>query len=206
MIRGTTVRGAALMLGVAWITGACGRRDSYADSTAVAPAGGGADTGVLAATPAAAGGDVVGMSAANIASMIGATNGAEIMDAQIAERNAASSDVKGFARDMIADHRALQKSLDSLAVARTITPQSPPQEDLMVQQHRATMARLDSLHGAAFDRAYMDAQVQAHEKAVADLQRFAREASDADLKALIERAIPKIQQHLDQARRVQAGR
>ena len=75
----------------------------------------------------------------------------------------------------------------------------------MKQADSQTLATLGSAaKGAAFDKAYMDAQVAAHQKALNDLQSFSGSAPDPDLKALIDKAIPKVKEHLDKAQQLQS--
>jgi putative membrane protein len=202
--------GPALLLGLACTLGACSKGSSGADTTAAAAATTPDTSAGRVAAPAESAGTSAGasatgtMSAANIASMIAATNGAEIAAAKLAERKASSADVKAFARQMITDHTAMEKSLDSLAKAKSITPQAPSQEDQMKQQNQTTMASLDSAKGSAFDKAYINAQVQAHQQAVTDLQNFSSQSPDPDLKALVDKALPKVQGHLDKAQQIQS--
>jgi putative membrane protein len=66
------------------------------------------------------------------------------------------------------------------------------------------MAALQSAgSGAAFDKAYIDQEVTIH-KAVLDLADKAHgDTQNAELKALIEKAKPVIQKHLDRAEELQ---
>jgi predicted outer membrane protein len=62
----------------------------------------------------------------------------------------------------------------------------------------------NKLSGAAFDKAYVDAQVTGHQDALAFLQRAENSAQNADLKKLISSAIPDVQKHLDRAKSLQS--
>jgi putative membrane protein len=142
------------------------------------------------------------MSDANIMSMIGMTNAAEIAAGELASTKARNADVKAFARQMVTEHQAMQKEADQLATSASVTPQAPPGAD---STQRAANASLDSLKGATgadFDRAYMAAQVRDHQAALANLQRFHGAAQNAELRTLIGNAIPKVQAHLDKATQV----
>jgi putative membrane protein len=145
------------------------------------------------------------MSDAQIASTVGAINGGEIMAAQLARRKAASNEVKAFARMMITDHTAMQHTVDSLAKAKNITPQSPPTADSLQSSMKAQGDTLGRLTGRAFDRAYITSQVAGHQQALDMLNRFAGSAQDADMKAALQKAVPKVQQHLDRARTIQSS-
>jgi putative membrane protein len=67
---------------------------------------------------------------------------------------------------------------------------------------KETRALQSAPRGAEFDRTYIDQEVAAHQ-AVLDLVNQAHgQADNAELKALIEKARPVIQKHLDQAREI----
>jgi len=208
--------GPALALGAALTLGACSKGDHVADSAA-APAAATtgdsamgmtttpADSGAMSATSANGANGAGALGSAGIASLIGLTNGGEIDAGKIAEDKATNADVKAYAKQMIAEHRAMQKSLDSLAAALTLTPTPPPAADQKRQMNEQTAATLNATaKGAAFDKAYIDGQVQGHQQALNDLQGFSANATDAQLKQLIDGAIPKVQQHLDKAQQLQS--
>jgi len=207
--------GSVLALGAVCALGACGKSDAAADSaaapaTAMTPdssATGMTGTPADSANAANAAGAPAGgaMSAANIAAMIGLTNGTEIQAAKVAQDKATNGDVKSFAKQMITEHQAMQKSLDSLTAAMNVTPQPPGTADQKKQAGEQMIATLNSTaKGAAFDKAYIDGQVQAHQQALNDLQGFSASAPDAQLKSLIDAAIPKVQAHLDKAQQLQS--
>ena len=67
------------------------------------------------------------------------------------------------------------------------------------------MKTLNSTSGKAFDRAYLEHEVAYH-KAVIDAVKgtLLPATQNADLKALIDKATPTIQQHLDKAKSIQS--
>ena len=198
----TAALGAALAL-----TGACGGGDNAATDSATgesaAAATAAADSTAMGA-PGATGG---AMTAPNALAMIGLSNAAEIGTSKIAQEKATSSDVRDYAKMMVDDHTAMQKEADELATRVNLVPAPPPQAeqkraagDQMVQQLNSTAK------GAEFDRAYVEGQVQAHQQTLTELQQLQTQVTDnADVKALIEKAIPKVQAHLEQAQKLQAG-
>jgi putative membrane protein len=206
--------GSVLALGAVCALGACGKSDNAADSAAAPATATMPDSGAgMTATPAdsasaasAAGAPAAGaMSNANVASLIGLTNASEIGAAKVAQDKATNADVKAYAKQMIAEHQAMQKSLDSLTAAMKVTPQAPAAADQKKQAGDQMLATLESTaKGAAFDKAYIDGQVQAHQQALSDLQGFSANAPDPQLKSLIDAAIPKVQAHLDKAQQLQS--
>ena len=191
----------ALMLAA---TAACGPGDNAAnDSLASGTTGeAGASAAAATATPTA---DFGQLSDANIASTVGVINGGEIQAGELAARNARSADVKAFARDMVSEHRAMQKSLDSLATAKNVTPQSASMSESIRNEMAAMQQRLEQMTGATFDSAYINGQVADHQKALDALNGMATAAEDADMRAAIQAAIPKVQAHLERARTLAAN-
>lgn len=145
------------------------------------------------------------MTDANISSQIGTINGAEIQAAEMATRRARSADVKRFAREMIQDHRAMQKMVDSIATAKNLTPEPMANADSLQSATKAEQDRLSQLTGAAFDSAYANSQVMAHQQALDFLNRASNATQDSDLRTVIQQAIPKVQAHLDRARTLVSG-
>ena len=71
--------------------------------------------------------------------------------------------------------------------------------DAAVADSMAAMPR-----GAAFDRFYIDHAVMHHQQVLATAQAAVGATQNAELKAMIEKAAPIVQQHLDRAKQVQA--
>jgi putative membrane protein len=179
-------------------TAACSRRDNAAtDTLAVGGASTGASAAAATATPNA---DVAGMTDGNIAATIKVLNDGQIELGELATKKASSAQIKTFARDMIRDHTAMQKSLDSLAAAKNLAPQTAPMSESIKSDAQAMHDRLDKLSGATFDSAYINGQVTDHQKALDALNNMSSAATDADVKSAIRGAIPMVQGHLDRAR------
>ena len=107
--------------------------------------------------------------------------------------------MKAFARDMVREHTAFQEESDRLAHDLAVIPQLPLNEGTTLQA-AATRTALTGARGAAFDRAYLDAEVTQHESTLQLLQRATTAAENARLRAMLEAAIPTVQSHLDRAK------
>jgi putative membrane protein len=188
--------GLALVLGTAAILGGCERRDDSRADTA-APGGMAADT--AGATTAPAGG---GMTDANIAAVLDAANESDSAFGALAVRKGRSADVKQFGRLMMGEHHALRQQGQQLVKKLNVTPQPPANFDLPDQQQEA-MKDLESKSGADFDRAYIDHEVEYHQQVLETAQNALGQAQNPELKALIQKAAPVIQKHLDRAKEIQ---
>lgn len=207
--RGTTIGRWATRLAAAGCIAAvtaCGGGDAAMDDTAGANAGIGAAPGDTAgATGAAAPGTAGAMSDAQILAQMSISNGAEISSSQLAQPKARNQQVKDFARDMIAEHQAMQGQADQVVKAQNITPQAAQPDTLQQALDRQREQLQNQAAGAEFDRMYMDMQVSSHEGTLAMLNNARGAAQNADLRALIDQAIPKVQQHLDRARQIRGA-
>ena len=185
---------------------ACAKKEGATTDTAAAPAMR-SDTGMAPMAPStpapAPAGTVAVTSDAEILAAIGMTNASEIGEGKLAESKATSADVKSFARDMVKDHTSLQGDADKLAKKINVTPKAPAAADQMKKESAAAMDSLKAAKGATFDQQYIAGQVTDHQKALDNLKSFEGSAQNADLKNLIQQAIPKVQQHLDRARELQ---
>ena len=116
----------------------------------------------------------------------------EVAAAQVAQQKSQNDQVKNFAQQMIADHGQALKDVQALAQSKGVTlPTAPDSKQQAMDQ------QLNALSGAAFDRAYLKrAGVAAHKQAHAMLARAQTRATDPDLKALIAKMQPTVDQHL----------
>ena len=196
----------ALALGATVALGACAKRDNAATDTAMATPTGMLDTGTTVG--AATGASTMGsMSDANIMSMMSMSNSNEIGTSKIAQQKGTSGDVKSFANDMVKGHTAMQGEADKLATQINVTPEPPAR--VGDEMKRMAMAMSDSLKaaakGTAFDMQYINGKVQSHQMTLDNLQQFQGMTQNAQLRDLITKAIPTVQQHLDRAKQIQTA-
>jgi putative membrane protein len=116
---------------------------------------------------------------------------AEVDLGQLASTKATNEKVKAFGQRMVADHSKANDELKMLATSKNMT--WPATLDA---KHKATHARLDTLSGATFDRAYVADMLADHRKDVADFKREAATAKDSDVKQFAARTLPTLQDHL----------
>jgi putative membrane protein len=122
---------------------------------------------------------------------------AEVEHGRLAAQNASANEVKQFGQQMVDDHGKANEELKALAAKKKVTLPST-----LDAKHQAMQEKLAKLKGAAFDKSYMDGQVQAHQEAVTLFEREAKGGKDPDVKAWAEKTLPQLQQHLKMARSV----
>jgi putative membrane protein len=137
-----------------------------------------------------------------IAAVTSLANNAEIEQAKLARARSKDEQVLQFAGMMIAHHGEAQRKQDSLSVG---SADSTLSRDMVVEASE-TMRVLKEKQGAEFDRAYMQAQVQAHQKVLDAIEsKLIPSAKRPDLKAHLVAIRPRVKQHLEQAERTVAA-
>lgn len=128
---------------------------------------------------------------------VDASNAAELRLGRMAQSKAREPLVKSFADRMVTDHDRMQKEWVALSsrygvrFSGNLTPQQQEQVN-----------RLDRLSGMEFDRAYMSAMTQNHRENVNTFQTTGRSTQSAEVRQLVERSLPSLQEHLTLAREV----
>lgn len=143
---------------------------------------------------------------ANIAAIVLAANTADIRNGELALTRSRQKPVQEFARRMMADHASVNARATALAGRLGLAPVENAASRGLVAHADSTRARLGTLKGAAFDRAYVDNEVAYHQ-AVLDLLdgTIVPATRNAELKALLEAVRPAFVAHLEHARMVRAG-
>ncbi|HEV7387912.1 MAG TPA: DUF4142 domain-containing protein [Gemmatimonadaceae bacterium] len=199
LINGTRSKVAVLALVVTAVA-ACAKKDNYgADTSAAASSTVTADTSAMSAgAPAAA-----TWTDANIFAMLDEANAADSAAGSIAAAKATSSEVRDFARRMMRDHHQLRAQGAALAKKLNVTPAAPSDDPVPAMAQAETNTLNSTAKGKDFDKAYIDAEVNAH-KAVLELaSKSAGQTQNSELKNLIQKAAPVIKGHLDKAESIQ---
>lgn len=123
---------------------------------------------------------------------------AEIESSRLAIQKSTSTDINSFAVEMIKDHTDTNRHLSDLAGKLDL--KLAPETELG-QAADALMFRAPE--GVDFDAAYVAHQIKAHEQVIELFKAQARESDSPQLQALIENTLPKLEMHLDMARKLE---
>jgi putative membrane protein len=191
----------AALVAAAFGLAACGKKDNgAADTTAASSTTTTTDTSSMAASSTGAGGT---WSDANIVALLDEANAADSSAGAIAATKGTSAAVRDFAKRMMRDHHQLRAQGAALAKKLNVTPAAPSDDPVTSMAQNETNTLNSTAKGKDFDKAYIDAEVDAH-KAVLDLAtKAAGQTQTAELKNLIQKAAPVIQGHLDKAESIQ---
>jgi putative membrane protein len=118
---------------------------------------------------------------------------AEVMMAKMAQEKAESAEVKAYAAKLEKDHTQANTELKQVASDKGVTLPDAPSK-----MHQAKHDKLAKLSGAAFDKAYIAAMLEDHQRDVKEFARVASSGSDADVKAFAAKTLPTLKEHLQQ--------
>lgn len=120
---------------------------------------------------------------------------AEVQMGQMAAQKAQNDQVKQFAQHLQQDHTQANQELTQIAQRLGVeVPAQPDRKDTRISE------KLQDKSGAEFDKAFIEHALKDHEKDITKYEKALKEVQDPELKAFIQKSIPKLQQHLQMAR------
>lgn len=132
-----------------------------------------------------------------IAGITDLVNIAEIEQAKLARSKSKNEEVRKFAAMMIAHHGEAKQKQVRLKLATTESATSTK----MLEELNKVLATLKEAQGEDFDRRYLEAQVDGHQKVLDVIdQELLPNVKSPELKAYLEELKPKVAQHLQAAR------
>ncbi len=148
---------------------------------------------------------VPGLTDSDIAQIMTTANQGEIDQANAALSKASSTDVRAFAQMMVNDHTSALNALTSLLSSRNITASTSNDiASTLSSGSRQTIANLNTYSGADFDRQYINAQVDAHQWLLTQLDSsIIPSTHDRRLRDLLKDQRGTVAMHLDRARQIQ---
>jgi putative membrane protein len=147
-----------------------------------------------------------GVNDAQIASIVLTANQVDIDAGKLATAKSRNPEVKKFGQLMVTDHTGVKKSATELVQKLKVLPQDNPTSQTLKAGALKNVTQLKTLNGAEFDKAYIDHEVEYHQSVLDALDRTPIPgATNAELKALLEKTRPAFAAHLEQAKQVQAS-
>lgn len=141
---------------------------------------------------------------ANIVAILDYENMADSAAGMLASTSGTSAEVRAYGKMIAGEHHALRQQGQALVARLKVTP-SLPADFAGESFHNNAISHLTAMaKGAEWDRMFIAHEVTNHEQLKSTAQAALADAQHADLKALIEKAMPAVQKHLDQALAIQA--
>lgn len=123
---------------------------------------------------------------------------AETQDAQLAEGHTSDMNIKHFGQRMIKDHAQADTDLKTIVIDKEkLTLPSYPSKAQVSER-----AKLGDLKGKAFDKAYMQQQIQAHQEAITAFEHESEAGADMDLRTFATKQLPMLRDHLAMAKAI----
>jgi putative membrane protein len=121
----------------------------------------------------------------------------EVTLGELANDKASDERVKALGEKIADDHERANSELRSMVRGADVARADRP-----MPEHDQTRQKLESLSGAAFDRAYLQEMVSHHEKDIKEFEK-ASNSSNHQVKAFAEKTLPTLRQHLEEAQQLQ---
>ena len=118
-------------------------------------------------------------------------NFAEVELGKLASEKSSNPDVKAFGEQMVADHSKANDNLKPIADSNGV--QWPTH---LTGEPKTLYDRLSKLSGPAFDKIYVGAMVQDHQKDAKAYETESGKVKDSQLKSYVDQTLPVVQQHL----------
>lgn len=127
--------------------------------------------------------------------LIGAVDANEMEEAKLAATKASASEVRALATTEVKDHQLSLQTGARLAkqfsIARLL-----PADSAMAREHVVEMAQLNTLTGAAFDKAFVENTVADHKATIAKINgTLLAAAKRPQVKAFVRALLPQLMAH-----------
>lgn len=191
----------ALAVAAVAALGACSKKGEYANDTMArhdSAAGAMADTLHRTDTTNMTRG---GWTPASIVGYAATADTGEIILGRLAEKKATNPAVKAFARQMVTDHTAMLKADRELGTKLNATWDSTTDNvgDALNHTRDEVKDLTDKAKGADWDADYIDKMIDDHQAVLGKLQDAAKNTTDTNAQAALEKATAKVQEHLTKA-------
>ena len=118
----------------------------------------------------------------------------EIMMAQVALQKSSSAEVKALAQKLVTDHTQLLQQLQNLK-GNNVNSNTTTNN---FTDSTGVNTMYNNISGITFDRQWVGDMIAGHQKTLTDFKTELAQTNDANLKTLINNALPTIQEHLKQ--------
>ena len=134
-----------------------------------------------------------------IVAIFDAANTYDIETGSLAASRGRSRAVREFAEMLVRDHRNVRAQERKLAKSLNVRP-TPPADFALAKAHVEAMRSLHTLHGSAFDRAFLQHEVDFHQAVIDAVTNTLLPAiQNAQVKDLVTKVAPAFVAHRDAA-------
>ena len=143
---------------------------------------------------------------AQIAGIVVAANTVDIDAGNFAQKKTKNAEIKAFAKQMVTDHTGVNKQAVALVTRLKVTPQDSELSKNLKQGGADNLAKLKTLEGKEFDRAYVEHEVVYHQAVIDALDKtLIPNAKNPELKETLVKVRPAFVAHLEHAKHIQGS-
>ena len=140
-----------------------------------------------------------------IVAIFDAANTFDMETGALAVKKGHSSAVRDFGGMLVRDHRNVRAQGRELAKSLNVTP-TPPRDFALAKAHTAAMRSLRAAKGKAFDRAFLQQEVDFHNAVIDAISKTLLPAiQSAQVKDLVAKVAPAFGAHRDRAQMLLDG-
>jgi len=140
-----------------------------------------------------------------IIAIFDAANTYDMETGSLAVSKGHSKDVRDFGAMLVRDHRNVRTQGRELAKSLKVVP-TPPRDFALAKAHVAAMKSLRAANGKAFDRAFLQHEIDFHNAVIdAVTKSFLPAIQNAQLKDLVTKVAPAFVAHRDRAQSLLDG-
>ena len=122
----------------------------------------------------------------------------EVESSNITQQNGQNQRVKDLATMIMRDHTNANAELRGLASSKGITIP----EDSLMALNKPHLDEMRNMKGGSLDKHYVNMMLNDHNKDIAEFEKAANGATDADLKAWAAKTLPTLKMHKDSVQAV----
>jgi len=160
----------------------------------------------LMAPALAAFAEVRDMDDAQIADVVITANHIAIEAGKLAQSRSSNENIKAYARRMVHEYSSVNSSMSELAARLSLMPRNNLISNELQKDIGNKIAALGSLHGRAFDKAYIDQDVVLHQNFLDTIDnKLMPNATNEELKVLLYNLFSPFSDHLEHAQKIQGA-
>jgi len=124
----------------------------------------------------------------------------EVELGKYAQQHATNARIKNYGAMMVNDHSKVNDELKNIASKKNVTLPTTIED-----KHSKMMSDIQKKTGVDFDKAYIKAMLDDHEKDVDKFKKQAENSADPDLKDFASKTLPILEMHQDSAKHITAA-
>ncbi|MGN6592318.1 MAG: DUF4142 domain-containing protein [Terriglobales bacterium] len=135
------------------------------------------------------------------ADLLNSVNKTEIDEGQAIQGHVQDPNVKQYAETLVNDHKDLQSKLEQAATQANINLN---EDEAMKKKSETAEDRMEKANPTQAAHEFISGQIKDHDLAVKRLKRLEPQITDPQLKSVVQDAIPVLQKHASEAKKVQS--